>query len=782
VKGRIRAAVLAILLTAAGGAGLISVRSVNDQLAVMEACEAVADEDWEAVLDKTEGRVGDDDTGRAATECRCMALLARGDDDACVALLEHAVARGEADGWTPGPTLAVHLIQTWREMARAEDAAALARRAARRHPDDPDLFYLELETRSGVEDDASVLRELSERVPERGPEAVRMRVSLANRHLFRGDPESALRALGERLPEGAGPATGLWFDTRGMALAADADLAAVIASYDDWRRAGGDPTELAARYALTLSIAGLADPEVPPSALLRDALADGDRLKDPKLREALAIRLILTLANEGNLDEALAVYDRVHREFELAGLSREELERSREHRNLGAMPAEQRRGVLRFAIPDPQPGSTLMLSPEPDAPVDTGFVSQPVPASGAITAERAIGTAPLRWVYRDAEERTLASGTANPRAGRALDVRVDPREPREPQRTRLTRGPGDGRRRVIVLLLDCGDWRIVEYLRARGELPTLSALLRGGQRAILDSDPPLTAAALEALVWPTRRGAASFVGLVHRVGIELAGLASVGENPFDGLSWVLPEDRDLFTVLGAGRHSVANLLLAHGSIRAGKHSEVTGPFGEKQRIPLRQSARDLRANERARWPALAGGLTAGDALHIRTIAAEFDTAVEIVEAKAVDLLALRVEPLDILTHAHFAETVRDGQDDGERILYEVYRYIDARIAEVHERVDDDDVFIVMSDHGIRTAMEHSRHGIFIATGPGIPPGRTPGRPALRGVSAVLGDLLGVATDWPDTGVAPWSRTLAAAGGSVAAERTKPDASPVRATR
>ena len=175
-----------------------------------------------------------------------------------------------------------------------------------------------------------------------------------------------------------------------------------------------------------------------------------------------------------------------------------------------------------------------------------------------------------------------------------------------------------------------------------------------------------------------------------------------------------------------------------------------------------------------RWPALAGELTASDALHIRTIAAEFDTAEEIVDTKEIDLLALRVEPLDILTHAHFAETVRDGQDDGENLLYSVYRYVDARIAEVHERIDADDVFIVMSDHGIRTAMEHSRHGIFVATGPGIPQGRVPGRPARRGVSVVLGNLLGVETDWPETGVAPWARSPAADGGVVAAEARKPD--------
>jgi pentatricopeptide repeat protein len=568
-----------------------------------------------------------------------------------------------------------------------------------------------------------------------------------------------------------------------MALAANDDLEAVIANYDSWRRAGADPDELAARYALTLSIAGLRDPSARSSELLRDALGAGDRLKDPKLREALAIRLILTLANEGNVEEALSVYDRMRREFELSGLSREELERSEAHRQLADTPAERRRGTLRFEIPGVQPGSALLLSGEPDAPVDTSFIEHPVPASGRIEVDRGIGTAPQRWAYRDPNHRTLASGTVSPVAGDVVRVRVEPREAREPQHVRLTRKSGDGRRRIILLLLDCGDWRIVEYLRARGELPTLDALIQEGHRAVLDSDSPLTAAALEALVWPNRRGAASFVGLVHRIGIELAGLASVGENPLAALSWVLPDDEDLFSALGAGRHSVANLLLAHGSIRAGKHSEVTGPFGRRRRIPLTRSVRDLRADERERWPALADALSGRDAVHVRTIAAEFDTAVEIVDAGEIDLMALRIEPLDILSHAHFAETARNGQDDGEHLLYSIYRYIDARIADVHDSIDADDVFIVMSDHGIRTDMEHSRHAIFVATGPGIPRGRAPGRPSLRGVPAVLGDLLGVQTDWPETGVAPWARALATtAGDAVAAKEMKPDSSPARATR
>jgi hypothetical protein len=165
---------------------------------------------------------------------------------------------------------------------------------------------------------------------------------------------------------------------------------------------------------------------------------------------------------------------------------------------------------------------------------------------------------------------------------------------------------------------------------------------------------------------------------------------------------------------------------------------------------LSTSSRDLDASERQRWPALAAIPLERDALHVRTIAAEFDVAEEIVDAGEVDLLAMRIEPLDILTHSLFAATVVDGQDDGGAILFSVYRYIDARLGDVRRRMDTDDVFIVMSDHGIRTAMEHAREAFFVASGDVIPHGRAPGTPDLRGVPGVIAELLGVERDWLKT--------------------------------
>ena len=94
-------------------------------------------------------------------------------------------------------------------------------------------------------------------------------------------------------------------------------------------------------------------------------------------------------------------------------------------------------------------------------------------------------------------------------------------------------------------------------------------------------------------------------------------------------------------------------------------------------------------------------------------------------------------------------------DDATATLLWAYRYIDRRLQEVYDGLDADDVFVVMSDHGIRSPMEHSRDAIFVLSGAGVPSGRAAGQPALAGVPRILAGLLGVSTPWPDSGVAPW---------------------------
>jgi hypothetical protein len=755
-----RAILVFIACFLAGAIGTISIVRSHDQLAVISACEAASEGDSARALAETEGRTGPSETGHAAAECRCQALIATGDTPACVALLDPLVE--DPNAWTPEPALAALLVRERSAQGRRDQAAALARAAGRSHPDDAALFRAELDARSAVEPEEDVLHDLAQRIPARGDAAALERAALAQRHLLRGDAPAALRTLGEQLPEGAQSARSLWFDTKGIAQAMNDDLAAARATYQRWQREGGRPEEVRTRYAIALSVSGLRDPELDPLESLRGAQRDAAALGDAKLEETVAVRLIFSLVNAGRADEAIATYDSLHERFAFEGIRREELVRAQHGRELARDPSSARPGKLRFALASDAPEGELAITGDAGAAPDDDYQELPIAHDRPVRVERAAAIAPQRWVLRTSDGRIAASGTTAVRGGETREIEVRPATDAvlPAPAPSLARSPGDGRRRVALVMLDCGDWAITQYLRARGELPVFDALVRAGYHAVLESDPPLTAAALESLVWPERHAGASVAGTFYRFGVELAGLESVGSNPFEALSWVLPETQDLFSAVGAGDRSAVNLLLAHGGIRAGRHGEVSGPHGATRQLALGRTLRELDAGERERFPGLARAKDPIDVHYVQTIAAELDSTEQVLREGEVDLVAVRIEPLDILTHAHFAEAVRDGQDDGQGLLFDVYRYIDARIGALHAHLDADDVLIVMSDHGIRTAMEHDRPALFVATGAGVPTGRAPGQPSLRGVSRVLADLLGIATTWPDTGVASWASAVA----------------------
>jgi hypothetical protein len=243
------------------------------------------------------------------------------------------------------------------------------------------------------------------------------------------------------------------------------------------------------------------------------------------------------------------------------------------------------------------------------------------------------------------------------------------------------------------------------------------------------------------------------LGWIHHLGLELAGLETVGENPVDFLSWVLPERPNLFETLGAGPRVTANMLLSHGRIEAGRHAEVIGPDGAQSQLASADAYRALRPEERAAYPSLLQD--AKTQQFSETIAAEMDAAEEIAQAGKVDFLFLRLEALDLITHAHFAALDGRGQDDATGPLLDAYRYIDARLVGLYSALDADDWLVFMSDHGIRSAMQHEEDALFFALGEGVPAGRAPGQPALRGVPASLAAMLEQETTWPVTGATPW---------------------------
>jgi hypothetical protein len=450
---------------------------------------------------------------------------------------------------------------------------------------------------------------------------------------------------------------------------------------------GGDPDELRARYALRISVSLLRDPQYGEVELLERALAGAASL-DARLHWALSRRLIGALLAERRIDEALSVYDEASRVVTFPELDREEIERYRLAGSNGQVEQNVETGSLLFRLEaDASVTGELLVSPSLRMPVDLDYEAHALSPGSSVKVERREAITPQRWVFRDAAGSVRASGTIWPAADRTVEVEIAIREPSlepAPAATPVLE-PGDGRRRLFVVVLDCGDWRLIQYLRARRELPQIEALLAEGYRAVLESSPAFTGAAMEALVWPTQQPRVSLLGLLQRMGLELGALASVGRNPLGFLAAVLPQRDSLFEVVGAGERVAANLLFSHGGIDAGRHAELQGPNGERRQLEFSHYARPLREDE---WEGFSDfDWAPPHRRHLETIAAEFDATREIIENGDTDLLLMRIEALDLVTHVFFRSLLQVDQDDGVNPLLDTYRYIDSRLAEIRAALD-----------------------------------------------------------------------------------------------
>lgn len=732
--------VVGLLLGLAFGFG--SIRNSWRSLGDAQACALLANGDFEAALERAPLRAS---APASLLICRCQAWHAVGKPGSCTdEVLEWASLTPPELATIPAIVLDF-AIQDLVSRSADVDAARLAELAATEQPDELGLLELEIATRGWMEGEATVLTEIESRISgHSGPSLpLEVRMLLARHHTEQLDYTGTLRALGEEPPPTDHRHFQTWFHARAHSLAELGRIQELQSTFAHWKNLGGSAADLAAHYALRLSFSNHADPDHSTLELLERASEREAELSNSELRMWLYDRLISHLVVDGRIEDALAVYDASVGKVELIGITREQIERSADSPRMLSDRGDQHRpqGSLVFEIKGSRPGATLHVSSVATAPADSNFEAYPVTPGEALRISRTTARWPERWVYRDAAGNTRASGTVWMSAGKERTIAVEigsvaPSLGYEPP----TRKAADGRRRVFTLVLDCADWRLTQYLRTRRELPFLDYAFKNGSRAVLRMEPALTAAAMEALVWPQRQRTATVLGTVHQLGLELAGLESVGRNPFALVAFLLPRRVSLFESVGAGEHVAANLLFSHGSIKAGRHGEMVGPHGRRQRARTGPARRRLTNLELAQIP----GLTADRRSHeqVEIIAAEFDTALRFAEPdQEVDLLLMRIEPLDILTHGLFGQHLETQQDNGEGILLDVYRYIDQRLAEIYERLDGDDVLVVMSDHGIRNAMEHESDALFVAIGDGISAGRAPGTPELAGVPFALQALL-----------------------------------------
>ncbi|MBB84891.1 MAG: hypothetical protein CL931_13870 [Deltaproteobacteria bacterium] len=746
----LRAASFLVVLTVLSATACVD-RSSEEQAA--RVCSATNEERFEDALAASQVGASAAGTGREIAECRCIAQLSTGDRDGCIALLDPLLRENSAGDWVPHPVLTGLMLRVWRASGDYERGAHLSRIAAEAHPANVDLLQLELSLRAQVEDEALVLTDIADRL-EDDPRWTAQRVVLSLAWTRRMDYAQAISVLGRTAPSIEHPFALPWYEARIGAFAREGDGDAVRATFAAWREAGWDPIDLQARYALRVSVDHIADPEHSALALLEAALEHVDGIRDRNLVWGLYRRLIGEYLGWGQPEKALALYDVAIERVPLEGITRDEIVRAVARGSADYDPNAL--ATLVLEAPPEARGGRWLLNPEPDQAPDVGYRALAIAGDGPQRARTRVGDHPTRWILEDAEGRTRASGSTWPTPGATTRVIANfgPAHTKPAHATAQSRAPADGRRRVFAILADCGDWRLTEYLRARGDLPFHDHLFDQGHRAVLESVPAFTAAAMQALVRPAQPQAApGAIARIYKLGLELAGLESVGTNPVGFLSWVLPERPDLFETIGAGPVVTANMLLTHGKLDVGRQAELVGPHGHREDLPAPRAYRALTPDELARHPAL--DLGADTRKFAQTIAAEMDAAEAIAREGRVDFLFLRLEALDLLTHSGFSQIDGSGQDDGRGALLSAYRYIDERLAALHAQLDEDDWLVYLSDHGIRSAMQHEEDAIFVVLGEGVPPGRATGEPALRGVPKGLAAMLGVPTSWPDTGAISW---------------------------
>ncbi len=755
-KLALRLGLLVVLLAVAGVVGLRAVRRVERLRAAQRTCDAMARQDWPATLAASKGLVGPDSAGLQAASCRCVALVESHRREECANLVEGLLANPETGNWLPPALLTAMVADAREKRGDLPGAVELAHRGAEAYPDSYTLLVQELVLRSRTEDEGAVLEEMTHRLDTAGAAAPALRLRIAERYSAREQWPEALNLLGST-PDAFPPALREdWFHTDVSVLAGAGKVQALDAAFDAWRKAGGDPYKLRAFHALLMSSRELEDPKHPVLEMLEQVVADQSQLRERSLLKGAYARLVGTLAVMGEHRKALEYYDQgVKKLGDLYPLTREELLRSATFEALGEHKLENLRGRLDLHVADRRKGDTLWISPDSDQPEDAPYQRLPVPPAGTVRVSRAVGSWPHHWVLRNGDDRVVGSGTIWATPGRTVKVDVERRPPEMPQPPfDGVRRPADGHPRVFEVILDCGDWRFVQYGRARREMPFFDSAVARGRRTILESVPAFTAVAMDKLLHPTKHGVRSLSELLYQLGGEIQGLNFVGRNPFGGLSWIVPPQENLFETLARSGHETVNMLRSFGAMQLGRQAEVVGPGDHRSMVSGYRASRELTPEE----DALIGEV---DDVHrglLEEMAADFDALVKISTGSKADFVAARVASLDLMTHGLFREVGRSGQDDGGATLYRVYRYMDRRLEELDHSLDGDDLLVVMSDHGIRTAMEHDPRAMFIAIGAGVPVGRIPGMPKIRGVSRMVADYLGVKTDWPATGLGPWTPT------------------------
>ncbi len=662
-------------------------------LTTSDTCAATAAAEHERAAAADASRLVADDRETFAT-CACTSLVALGRVATCATLL------AELDVDVP-PVASVALALLEHHHAQPAMARAAAYAAIRSTTTPPDELVDRAVQLSSTFDE-TFWAEQAQRSPELAL-AVARAANAADHARF------GLQVLGPS-PTGA-ELHDAWRVLKGRLLASLADEAAALQHLEDSVATGTPRPEAEADFALAQIEAMRA------TARGNDALARA-WVGRKELPRDLASSVASALAQYYNVSQQYAALARLTAECVAEGFpARFNMAQ------VQSMLPENKHRLGEISVTADIDG-VLLASPDDELPLDTEYQEIVINSGVPVQVKRSVADHPVRFVLRDIDGqiRGATQTWLVPDKTQDLVIKSGSPWPTPPAYLRNER-PGDGTRRVVVLVVDSGDWRYLTWGFAAQQLPTLEGLKKAAITGVMTSDPPSTVAAMVKLTEPSPRAPDTPL-LLQRLGKQLQAALSLPVDPWRESRLLSQAVQPSLIDVVTHEKRVLNMLFGHGTIRAGD-TGLTGPQGVEH-LELHTS-RPLRDDEDVNK-----GLSPDEKSletyreQLEGAAAQFDDLIRLVAAKQADLYLYRYDPTDMLAHNYLSSWSRKGDMPRESSFFDGYRYLDRRLNELTGVIDGDDLLLVVSDHGTQNSANHDTRSLLLLFGSGVSVGRVDG--------------------------------------------------------
>ncbi len=318
------------------------------------------------------------------------------------------------------------------------------------------------------------------------------------------------------------------------------------------------------------------------------------------------------------------------------------------------------------------------------------------------------------------------------------------------------------KRKLILIGWDAADWKIIDALIAKKQMPALERLIKGGVSGNISTlDPPFSPMLWTTIatgVYPDKHGVLGFVEVLpDKIGVRNISSASrkvkalwniftqqgmtshvVGwwpSNPAEAIKGTMVSNLYKEANVDTTRwkmpaHTIHpdDMKELYGNLRV-HPSELT----EAHLLPFVPHAREINQKEDERLYRIAKNIAEAATIH--------SAATYILDNEEWDFVAVYLDTLDHFSHGfmNYHPPKMSIVSDRDYYLYKdviksAYRFHDMMLDQILRLAGDDATIMLISDHGFHSdhlrpsvlpdepgapALQHRDHGIFVVKGPGI---------------------------------------------------------------